>query len=79
MGSRKRTDIEIKACKSPSVQKCLHCTKPDCNVAIGIPYDDSEKQALIVARMVGRKASPRMESDKIEELGKRFRGKAAKA
>lgn len=69
------------ACRAPSVQKCLNCTRPECNVAVGVPYDASEKEALTVAGMIGRHASPRIESGKsgnhMKGKGKNGKGKSA--
>lgn len=42
----------IGGCREPSVDRCLNCEKPECNVVDGVPLDRSEIIAQINAGML---------------------------
>lgn len=52
----------IPACLNPSVQKCLNCDRPYCNVSAHAKYDKSEADALIAAGF-GRGATDLFDSE----------------
>lgn len=43
-------------CRTPTVQNCLSCTRPDCEVASCTPLHESEIMAEIAAGMLPLKA-----------------------
>lgn len=42
-----------RGCRTPSVQNCLHCQKPECDCPAGTRLDISEIRAMISAGIVG--------------------------
>lgn len=57
------------ACHEPEVQKCLHCTKPDCDCIDGARPHVSELYALLYAGMI----RPQSISRHFLQLGRRFK------
>lgn len=53
MGEEKQLPKKKLACRTPSVQKCLHCTEPECTCKIGISATPDEIEALKLAGMYG--------------------------
>lgn len=62
---------KLKTCREPSVQKCLKCTRPDCDAPLRVAPDISEIRALVYAGMT----PPQAIANHLHNKGKRF-GKA---
>ena len=60
-----------KRCSTPEVQKCLNCSKPDCDCLYRVKPHISELQALLCAGMI----SPQSIAQHYINKGKRFRKK----
>lgn len=66
-----------RGCKEPSVQKCLHCPKKDCDASWDARTDISEIKALVYAGMLKPNAVALHYRNKKVWKGKQF-GKAVK-
>ncbi len=64
---------KLKVCREPSVQKCLTCTRPECDAPLRVAPDISELYALLHVGMI----APQAIANHMHNKGKRF-GKAAK-
>ena len=63
----------VKGCKTPEVQKCLHCTRPDCDAPLRVAPHISEIRALVYAGM----SSPQAIANHYKNKGRKF-GKVLK-